>query len=485
MTIDVTPSAAPRRLPVLSPRRAPRPFRAARTICAASAAALATLALALAATLSACGEPREAGALPSADRPPDRGGASTSAPRGSGAGASRDPSIGSVEPGADEPLLDRLGDAPTPEEEAAAEAMPSPLGSRPPPARGCALQSDAPLRVLTNAGPPAIVAHADAFLVAAYDQRGVTIVRARPGALPEPVASIPLDAASSRVAAPALERTAENELTLALVDGRGRVLTAALDPAVGATAPIAHEVAASGADPRFSPVVRAIGTRRAIAWTDGTGTPMRLELALIEHGARVAAHDVTPAAGGGAAPTFVDGDDAPVLLFIDPRVGISVVHRVRLGTDGTPGPTEVARPLNLAAEPPAIAVARARTTARTWLAYAAVGNLATRAVGLVDASGTEMPSPLVPGVGYGEPLGVDAVASDHAVVFAVEAPSAAAEHAPHEVRMRRVDDAGPGDPLVVASPATDPALARRADGLLAVAYRSGDTLLVHFARCAE
>lgn len=449
-----------------------RPPPLARRAGAATTIVLASLLLA-----AGCADDEEASALPTADRPPSAT-ATPAAPRG-------DPSTGTVDPSASEPLLDRLGEAPTAEEEAAAESMPAPLGARAAPPRGCALQVDAPLRVLTSGGPPAIVAAGDAFLVAAYDQQGVAIVRARPGALPEPFAALPLDANGARGAAPALAHTGDREVTVAMIDGRGRVLAAAFDPQLPATAPITREIAAAGADARFAPVVRAIATRRVIAWTDGSATPMRLKLAIVENDAVLTTHDVTPVAGGGAAPFFVEGESDAVLLFLDPRVGISVAHRVRLGADGTPGPTEVARPLNLAAEPPAIAVAHAPGAARTWLAYAAVGNLATRAVGLVDATGTERPSPLVPGVGYGDPLTIDAVIAGRSVVFAVEAPTATTREAPHEVRLRVVDDGGAGDPLVLAAPATDPAIARREDGLLAIAYRSGSAVLVHFARCAE
>ena len=210
---------------------------------------------------------------------------------------------------------------------------------------------------------------------------------------------------------------------------------------------------------------------------------MRLRLAIVDAGRVVSTHDVTPVAGGGAAPRFLEGASEPTLLFLDPRVGISVAHRVVLDSEGVPGTTEVQRPLNLAADPPAFAAAR--VSARTWLAYAAVGNGATRAVGLVDAASTDPPTALVPGLGYGEPLALDAVASGRSVVFATEAPTAAATDAPHEIRLRRVDDRGAGDPLVLAAPATDPTLARRADGLLAIAHRSGRSVVVQLARCAD
>jgi hypothetical protein len=322
-------------------------------------------------------------------------------------------------------------------------------------------------------------------LVAAYDQRGVAIIRTHPGRLAEPFATIPLEANTTHGAAPAVAHTDERETTIVAIDGRGRVLAASFDPTLPAAAPIAREIAAQGADARFSPAIRRIGPRRAIAWTDGSRTPMRLLLAIADQATVLTQHDVTPISGGGAAPTFIEGEREPILTFVDPRAGISVIHRVRLGTDGAPGPTEVARPLNLAAEPPAFAIAHAMTSAHAWIAYAAVGNLATRAIGLVHASGTDEPSAFVAGLGYGDPLAIDAVAFAGHVVFAAEAPSAAVRDAPHEIRLRVVDDSGAGDPLVLGGPATDPSLARRDDGLIAIAYRVGQGVWVHFARCAE
>jgi hypothetical protein len=391
-----------------------------------------------------------------------------------------EPAVASEAP---DPLLDALAEPPRGREPQG--ALPAPLADRPAPAHGCALQSEAPLTVLRGAGPPAVLAIDDAFVIAAYEGSRAQVVRVRPGALPEPTASIALDGAPPRDAAPGLARLGLHEVALAMVDGRGRLVEASFAPALRASAPRAHTIADGGADPRFAPAIRALGTRHVIAWTDGSATPMRLRLAVVEQGAVVARHDVTPVAGGGAAPFFVEGEREPVLFFLDPRVGISVAHHVRIADDGTPGPTEIARPLNLAAEPPAIAVARARSGSRTWLAYAAVGNFATRAVGLVDAVGSERPAPLVPGLGYGDPLALDAVAAEASAVFAAEAPSAAPPDAPHEIRIRVVSEAGVGEPLVIAAPAADPALARRDDGLIAIAYRSEGEVRVHFLRCAD
>lgn len=380
-------------------------------------------------------------------------------------------------PSAD-PALDELAEPPAADEVAAA---PSPLAPRAPAPLGCALQS-APIRVLADGGPPVVLAQGEGFLVAAYTQSGATIVRIVPGALPRPFASIALESPPRR-AAPGLAGTGPHEATIALLDGHGRVHAASFDPTLPVASPRATPVADGGADARFSPAVRGVGTRRIVAWTDASATPMRVRVAVLGRDGSIARHDVTPIAGGGAAPTFLEGSDEPLLFFVDPRVGISVVHRVSFAADATPGPTEVSRPLNLAAEPPHIAVVRG-AAGPTWLAYTAVGNLATRAVGLVRAVGDERPMPLVPGLGYGEPLTVDGVAEGPGAVFAAQAPSAADPRAPHEVRLRVVDERGIGEPLRVGPPAREPSLARRQDGLIALAYRAGEAVMLHFVRCA-
>jgi hypothetical protein len=125
-----------------------------------------------------------------------------------------------------------------------------------------------------------------------------------------------------------------------------------------------------------------------------------------------------------------------------------------------------------------------RVGERELAAYAATGNLATRAVGLVDLGQTEPPQPLVPGLGYGQPLTVRAIARATDAVFALEAPSAPAADAPHEVRVRtvRVEPSGArtmGEPLVFPA-AARPAIAADAQGVIAVALEGG---LVRFVRC--
>jgi hypothetical protein len=91
---------------------------------------------------------------------------------------------------------------------------------------------------------------------------------------------------------------------------------------------------------------------------------------------------------------------------------------------------------------------------------------------------------MVPGVGYGSPCRLDVARVGGVPIFALEAPTAAVSTAPHEVRLRLVDAAGPGPALVLPAPSSDPAIAARADGLLAVAYRAPRGVVVRYVRCA-
>jgi len=279
------------------------------------------------------------------------------------------------------------------------------------------------------------------------------------------------------------------------VDAGGRVLAAFFDPSRPVATPVV--VAEQGADARFSPALARIGPARVLAYTEALtqepsepgGAPsvtMRLRAVRLDpRGAVLGRHDVTAVAGAGAHPTFVrTASGRGDLLFIDPRVALSVIHRVRFDAEGLPGETTVGRPVNLSAEPPSLA--GVRLGERELAAYAAVGNMATRAVGLVELGATEAPEGLVPGLGYGQPLTVRVIARTSDAVFAAEAPSAVPAEAPHEVRVRtvRIDAAGArtlGVPLVLAG-ATRPALASDAAGVIAVTVEGG---LVHLVRCGS
>lgn len=447
--------------------------------------------------LVGCGESEEPTSPPpetTTSAPPEP---SRADPPATGAPSIEDPS---ADPGAGDPLADLA--APVRADEVV-EAHPSPLASPTLEPGICAEVTEAPVRVLPRSSPFAIVSARDRFYLAAYEpldagREQVSIVELRAGQAPRLVVSIPVVApASRRSAAPALalvggEGNEAAELGVAFVDGSGVVRAAFLDPS--RPAPRAIETTLVDADPRFAPALARIGTQRVIAATiampenvaagQPPRTAMRMHVARLDaRGEELGHHDVSPRAGGGSHPLFAPGaNGASDLFFIDARVALSVIHRVGFDEEVMPGEASVARPVNLSAEPPSFAITRA--SGRELAIYAAVGNMATRAVGVVEIGGTDNPDAVVPGLGYGQPLTVRAITRTTDAIVVSEAPSAVAADAPHEVRVRtiRVSDAGArtlGEPLVLAG-VTRPSIAIDADGAIAIALEGG---LVRFVRC--
>lgn len=362
-------------------------------------------------------------------------------------------------------------------------------------AHGC-LRVSEPRVVLEHAGRTALTAgYLGQVFVAAYvrDASGESVAVARVAgaeppelvtriALPTPVAE------ASRGAPPGVAMIDSSMLLLAVSDGAGALHYAEIDVASGAVAgSFRAHIDDAHADSRFAPaiVVTSDGTR-VVAWTDGSGTPMQVRAARLSVTGSVVGTAVISPDGGGAAPVVGLGEAAPALYFVEARIAMSAAHRVALGPDGAPGEPEVARPLLRGSDSPAIAVVRAASGTRSHLAYAAVGNLATRAIGLVQTTGTDSPLPLVAGLGYGGAISVAAAPLERSVVFAMEAPSAAAPDAPHEVRVRVAGDDGTlGEPLVLAGQtAPDVALVSRDEtgALLAVGTQGAR---VTFVRCTE
>lgn len=405
-----------------------------------------------------------------------------------------------TDPSEGDPLADLA--APVHEDEVV-DAHPSAIAS-PTLARGlCQEVAEAPVRVLPRASAFSIVAARDRFYLAAYEgldagAEQVSIVELVAGQAPRLVVSIPIASpAARRTVAPAIALVGAagseaSELGISWIDGSGAVRAAFFDPA----RPVARaiELGLADADLRFAPALARIGPQRVIAATiaipengpadQPTRTAMRMHLVRVDaQGEVVGTHDVSPRAGMGSHPLFAPGPSgASELFFIDARVALSVIHRVGFDEDVMPGDASVARPVNLSAEPPSFAVAR--VSGRELAIYAAVGNLATRAVGVVELGGTDAPDGVVPGLGYGQPLTVRAISRTTDAVVASEAPSAAPADAPHEVRVRTiaVSESGArvlGQPLVLAG-ATRPALAIDASGVIAIALEGG---LVRFVRC--
>jgi len=406
--------------------------------------------VAIAAVLLACGQAHEAPPPPPTTTPPS--------------------SVATVAPptslvGLDDP-------PPVPDEVVAA----GPLSDRTPTPHGCVLASDAAQPVIPGASLSDVIAVDAAFVVAGYvagDPGVLSIARIAPGGAPSPLGRIELGAGDTeRTAPPVLARLASPMIGIALVDAQGGVRLARFEAGTPAPTISVVQITTSGADRRHPPAIASVDAGTLVAWTDATGGASHVRVARVDAaGVLSEAIDVTPDAGAASAPIF---DAHAVLYTMDASAGISVVHRTEFAADGTPRPTTVAQPLSLAADPSSFAVVGSQ------LAYAAVGNLATRAVGLVTIGSAARPEPLVPGLGYGASISVDGIALGSAALFATEAPSAAEASAPHETRLRVVQaDGSMGEPLTIAGVTAPRAAA--SGGIVAIASRGGS---VTWARCA-
>jgi len=240
-----------------------------------------------------------------------------------------------------------------------------------------------------------------------------------------------------------------------------------------------------GADQRFSPAVALHARGGLVAYTDGTGTPMRVRLAQLTLEGGVASRtDVTPQGLGAAAPTFAAGTNTmPELYFLEPRSGTSALYRVRFDADLTPTRAAVVRPIASVYEPPRIAVVASTPSV---VAYTALGNAATTAVGLVplgDASAP--PVALLPGSAFGV-LGLDAAALPGAAVFAFDTqpPANGAANGSdswHQVRVRIAGASA--ESLTLGTMSDTPSIAAGSDGLVALRYSAPGDVYLSWLSC--
>jgi hypothetical protein len=360
------------------------------------------------------------------------------------------------------------------------------------PERGCATITEAPVRVWPRGGPTRILAVGDRFVIAGHAPRegggeDLFLVVASPESQPMPVRTVALDAPmaqSDRTAEPALTAVDDHTLFVAAIDAHARIVAGHVDLGDVLERLVLTQIA-EGADTRFPPVARAVGSVRAVAWTR-RGASMTVELTRVEADLRVDERIVvSPPTMGGTAPAFVAGSDPPELVFIDARAGISPLVRVPLNEDGMPGEARVARPIGTAATHPDIAAAFLPDLA--LVAFAAVGNMATTAIGVVRVDDDSAAQPLVPGTGYGD-LSVDAARGGASVVFVATAPQSESAESPRVVRVRRASSHGLDEPLELTGPdgsANYPSIARRADGTYAVSFTSSGAIHVAWLRCAD
>lgn len=353
----------------------------------------------------------------------------------------------------------------------------------------CVLRG-APKRVWPHRSIAAITATSQAFVVAGYETKDareqIFVLRVAATGLAQPLVSLPLPHAAkqARVAGPALTTNVDGSVTVVAIDGHGAITArrVATDHPNGAGTITAL---GEGGDLRFSPAVTAYGQRTLVAWTDGRATPMRVWTTRIEPNGTVSAPvNLTQTSMGAAAPTFIDGSNPPELLFVDPRAALSTLVRVAFKPDASAGEAHVVVPLNSVRQPPQLAAARGGN--RTWAAFTAMGTAATTAVGLLSIDPVPTtPEALVPGTAYGS-LSVAAVATADAAVFAADTPTAPGRDTPRRVHVTRVTDQGRGQPTSIEAGgggANHAAIARAADGTVAVSFDNDSGVYVAFLRC--
>ncbi|MGE0785036.1 MAG: hypothetical protein AB7S26_05055 [Sandaracinaceae bacterium] len=287
-----------------------------------------------------------------------------------------------------------------------------------------------------------------------------------------------------RRAPPALEVAGEHA-ALSLVDGQGRLLIARFDP-LDSGALRFYEVA-PGASLRFSPALARVRGAWWVAWTEERG----------EHGRRLFALrvpdegdvgdpiDLTPSAGGGAAPAFIQGAEPPSLVFLDAREGTSVAHRATVEGNAF-SEVSVARPVGMVTDPPMIAAFRVAQS--DFLVYTGIGTAATTAVGLMPLAGTDSPTPIVPGTGYGVVYLDAAPLPEGGAIVVADAPIGNTPTSPREMHVRRFGATGGlSEPAVLHGPSESTTHARVAvrRDVIAVTFRSDVGVHAAVGRCAE
>ncbi|MBW2461806.1 MAG: hypothetical protein JRH11_09175 [Deltaproteobacteria bacterium] len=456
-----------------------------------------SLALAGLLSIAGCGDDRTGTGTGTATGTGAGAGAGTGTATGTGTGTGAGTATGTgtgtgAGTGAGDPLAG-MDEPPTPSEYAGVPAGEVAVGDVPPGA--CVALTEAPQRVWPRPGVPAITVLGERFHLALHgggapgdEADELHLVSASPETEPTPIRSLRINPAhgGGRIAPPAITVDGD-ELVVAFIDGQGHVRLGSTDPA-RPSANLRTIEAGSGADVRFAPAVAVVRGTRVVAWTDGTGTPMRVRVARADRsGVLLGTHDVTMAGMGAATPTFAAGASTPTLYFIDARAGISPIVKAELRPDGSPRPSSVARPVGTVSVPPELAVG-VTGDGHAFAGYTAIGNMATTAVGLMPLFGDVATAlPLVPGTGYG-PLNVAAAAGPAGVVFAADAPRDQPPNAPREIHLRVMRSGAPGPTLTITGPdgtGRHAAIARRADGVLGVAFSAPDGVYVAWARCDD
>lgn len=363
------------------------------------------------------------------------------------------------------------------------------LSRKPAPKQGCAVV-DGPRRLRLGGSHPALTATGHGFALAGYATRdgveSVFVIDLPSAGAPRPVTSfpVPVPYPREREAGPGLSARNEQQVTLAITDGKGALHVREVE--LGKSGPGALRSIATGVDTRFAPAIAHDGENTLVAYTQGS-TPMHTRVVVLDRlGAVRATHDVTPPSSGAAAPAFVEGANPPSLLTVDARDGMSPVSRTDFAPNGTPNASEVAVPVGMVSSPPQLAAAS--SPVGTYLAYTGLGSAATSAIGLVALAPVQgTPSALVPGNAYGR-LYVAAATAPRAVLIAADTPTRAGKEAPRQVLLHVVNVAGADQGIALAGPdgtATQAAVARDEGGVVAVAFNASGAIYVARLRCAD
>ena len=357
------------------------------------------------------------------------------------------------------------------------------------PARGCAIAEE-PRRVWAQPGIASVAAFGGGFVLAGYTEQGsaeqVFVVHVTTSGKLEPVATLPLAQRhpGKRTAAPGLAADSAQGVTVAYSDGSGALFAQNLRVGAAHGGGTAWPVA-KGVDTRFEPAVGFAKSGALIAYTLGT-TPMRSMLARLDaKGQLLESHEITPPAMGAAAPAFVNGASPPWLITADPRNGMSPISRTPLDREGKPGPAQVAAPVGMMSQPPALAAAEADFG--SYVVYTGLGSAATSAVGLLRITPKpESPQAFIKGTAYGA-LHPAAIGGKKAVLIAADAPLTPGKDPSHEIQLALLDAKGQGPLLKVTSPTGDAshaALAHNDQAGPAVTFSAKDGVYLTKLRCA-
>jgi len=334
----------------------------------------------------------------------------------------------------------------------------------------------------------ALTAAGNDFVAAAYvKEKGseqVRLLHIPDKGKPRPLSPLPLTTPHDqpRVAPPGLVARDGAQVTLAAVDGSGRLLVTELGLGSSRGAVHTRELH-QGLDSRFAPAITHVDGGTVVAFTLGT-TPMRTLVARVPAStAEAKITDVTPPGLSAAAPSFVAGHNPPWLVAMDARAAMSHVLTIPLDHEGVPKVGEIAAPVGMTRSPAELVAAYDGKRAR--VAYVAVGSESTTAIGLVQLAPATPPEALVKGTAYGA-LHAAALRLGDEAFFVADAPQAPGKDPKHDLQLTLIDRNGHKQVGFVrggASGASGVAAAKRADGLVGVAFTTSEAAYLAVLRC--